>query len=142
MTDLLKGWGVRDVTAVTTGTLWDESRNVCECDVTPVWNDLIQKFPGGFLSGKDSEWTQSTLRYLWYESRWWDRYSECGGTHNTIDQCVCLEGGMMIFLFLLLHGKTRGVREDLYMSIGVMEEPKLRDLHDSDTLGCTRDWNT
>ena len=22
--------------------------------------------------------------------------SECGGIHNTIEQCVCLEGGMMI----------------------------------------------
>ena len=30
------------------------------------------------------------------------------------------------------------------MSVGVMKDKKLklRDLHDSHTLGCTRDWNT
>ena len=34
--------------------------------------------------------------------------------------------------------------KDLYMSIGVMKDYKLklRDLHVSHTLGCVRDWNT
>jgi hypothetical protein len=61
VTDLLKGWGGRDVIAVSAATLWAESRKVCECDTTPSWNDLIRKFPGGFPSGKDAKWTQSAL---------------------------------------------------------------------------------
>jgi hypothetical protein len=34
--------------------------------------------------------------------------------------------------------------EDLYMSVGVMEDKnlKLRDLHDSHTLGWSWNWNT
>jgi hypothetical protein len=34
--------------------------------------------------------------------------------------------------------------EDLYMSVGVMKDQKvkMRDLHDSNTLGYVGDWNT
>ena len=44
----------------------------------------------------------------------------------------------------IIKRKNERKREDLRMSVGVMRDQKvkMRVLHDSDTLGCTRDWNT
>jgi hypothetical protein len=38
-----------------------------ECDATPAWNELLQKYPDVKASGQDTEWTQRALAQLWYE---------------------------------------------------------------------------
>jgi hypothetical protein len=49
-----------------------------------------------------------------------------------------------ILLWFILKREIKSYIEDLYMSVGVMKENKLklRDLHSLDTLGCAGDWNT
>ena len=46
---------------------WVEIRKKCERDSTPVWNELLQKYPDVKVSGQDVEWTPRALAPLWYE---------------------------------------------------------------------------